>query len=435
MDIKGIAGLKSHFQDTVLSSTHLIHNRPTIFMQIKIALKKLLLLYSLLIFFIFSNSYAFAVEITGYAGVESLGFLHNPIDSQQHNHYLSGVIEPEFYHEWDGGKQSLLFTPYYRLSQHDSRRTHFDIRELTWLKVARDWELRIGIRKEFWGVSESQHLVDIINQTDFIENTDTEDKLGQPMINLALINDWGTVDLYVLTGFRERTFPGIEGRLRSFPAINVGAARFEKHGLEKQLAYALRWSHSIGDWDLGLSHFYGTNRDPSISVKIGNSGKLQLIPYYEMIHQTGLDVQLTRENWLWKLESIIRSGQGKSYFAGTGGFEYTFYNIFESALDIGLVSEYLYDSRGQNAPVAFQDDFLAAVRFAFNDVQSTEILAGVIFDRTNNSKFYNIEASRRLGDSWKIELEARFFSSAPKNDPSYILRDDDHLRFELKYYF
>jgi len=134
-----------------------------------------------------------------------------------------------------------------------------------------------------------------------------------------------------------------------------------KHGIEKHLAYAIRWSHSIDNWDIGFSHFYGTNRDPSILFEKDASGQIQLIPYYEMIHQTGLEVQITQDNWLWKLESIVRSGQGKTYFAGTGGLEYTFYDVFESGLDLGIVSEYLYDSRGSNAPVAFQDDFLAAV--------------------------------------------------------------------------
>ena len=376
-----------------------------------------------------------AFEISGYAGIESLGFFNNPIDSQQHNHYLSAAIEPEFYHEWDEGMQSLLFVPFYRLSQHDNKRTHFDIRELTWLKVANAWELRVGVRKEFWGVAEAKHLVDIINQTDEVENFDREDKLGQPMINLALINDWGTLDLFLLTGFRDRTFPGREGRLRTLPEIDVGEERYEKHGFEKNMAYAIRWSHAIGDWDIGLSHFYGTSRDPTILIEEDGAGNTQLIPYYEMIHQTGIDVQLTDENWLWKLESIVRSGQGSTYFAGIGGFEYTFFNLFESALDLGVLAEYLYDSRGSHSQVALQDDFLVALRFGFNDVQSTEVLAGIIFDRTNNAKFYNIEASRRLGESWKVELEARFFSSAPKNDPSYFLRKDDHLRVELRYYF
>ncbi len=376
-----------------------------------------------------------ALELSGYVGAESLGFLNTPEFPQQHSHYLSAVIQPQWVHDWDGGKQSLAFVPFFRLSQHDQRRTHFDIRELTWLKTADTWALRTGIRKVFWGVTESQHLVDIINQTDFVENIDTEDKLGQPMINLALKRDWGNLDLFILPGFRERTFAGPEGRL-NFPLLNQGAARFEKTGFEKQVAYALRWSKSIAEWDLGLSHFYGTNRTPTFVPEFDKSGNLsRLTPFYENIHQTGLDVQYTQGNWLWKLEAIARAGQGKPFVAGTGGFEYSFYNAFDSGLDIGIIAEYLYDSRGQRGQTFFQDDIMAGLRFGLNDTQSTEILAGVIFDRTNNTKFYNIEASRRLGDSFKLELEARFFSGADKNDFAFFFRQDSHIRAELRYYF
>ncbi len=386
----------------------------------------------ILLFFNYSNSFAF--EYSGYLGIESLGFLNKPLDENQHDYYLSAIAEVEFYHEWDKGRQSIAFVPFYRYSQYDKQRTHFDIRELTWLKVAENWELRVGFRKVFWGVSEGQHLVDIINQSDLVENTDTEDKLGQPMINLAIIQSWGTVDLFFLTVFRERTFAGKEGRLRSFPEISVGEARYEKGGIEKHLGFAIRWSHSLGDWDLGWSYFYGTSREPSLIIN-SSLGELKLIPYYEMIHQIGLDVQVTKGSWLWKMESIIRSGQGKTFFAETIGFEYSFYNLFESGLDIGLVGEYMYDSRGDNAPTTTEDDFLAAMRFSLNDIQSTEILAGVIFDRRSNEKFYNIEASRRLGDDFKIEIEARFFRGASADDISYFLRKDNHIRAELSYHF
>lgn len=376
-----------------------------------------------------------ALELSGHIGLESLGFFYEGLSQQQHQHYLSGSFQPELYHEWDEGRQSLAFVPFYRLSQHDSRRTHFDIRELTWLKAADDWELRVGIRKVFWGVSESQHLVDIINQTDLVENFDTEDKLGQPMINLALIQDWGTLDFFLLPGFRERTFSGEEGRFRFDPAVDTGEERYEKSGLEKHMAYAIRWSHSIADWDVGVAHFFGTNREPSFIIEPISMETVRLIPYYETIHQTGVDLQYTQDNVLWKLEAIVRSGMGKTYFASTAGFEYTFYSVFDSAIDLGVVAEYLYDTRGSHATNIFQDDFLVAVRLGFNDIQSTELLAGIIFDRENNTKFYNLEASRRIGDNWKAELELRFFSSVPPQDLAYWFRDDDHIRFELRYYF
>ncbi|MEE9356295.1 MAG: hypothetical protein V3U75_11955 [Methylococcaceae bacterium] len=376
-----------------------------------------------------------AFEWSGYVGIEDLGFIHKPTDTRQHRNYVSGVIEPELYHEWDNGQQSLAFVPFFRWSQHDNHRTHFDIRELTWLKVAESWELRVGFRKVFWGVAESQHLIDIINQTDLVENFDTEDKLGQPMVNLAVIGDWGTLDLFFLTGFRERTFPGAEGRPRFFLPAATSDARFEKNGVEKHLGFAARWSKPIGDWDLGFAHFYGMNRDPSFIPEFDSQQQPRLVPYYEMIHQTSVDVQATKGSWLWKLESMVRSGQGKTYFAGTSGLEYTFFNIQDSSIDLGIVAEYLYDGRGSHALTIFQDDFMLGLRFALNDIQSTELLAGVVFDRTTSAKFYNIEASRRIGDHWKVEMEARFFSGASQQDLAYMFRDDDHFRLEVTYHY
>jgi len=74
----------------------------------------------------------------------------------------------------------------------------------------------------------------------------------------------------------------------------------------------------------------------------------------------------------------------------------------------------------KNLQAIFDDDFLTALRFGFNDVQSTEILAGVIFDRTSNARFFNIEASRRLGDSFTLDLEVRLFTGAPQTDPAFF---------------
>ncbi len=376
-----------------------------------------------------------AWEISGSVGIESLAFINQPLDAQQHPHYLSGVIEGELHHEWDEGNQVFAFVPYFRVSQYDNKRTHFDIRELTWVKSSQDWELRLGFRKVFWGVTESKHLVDIVNQRDSVENSDGEDKLGQPMINFAWIQEWGTLDLLLLTGFREMTFAGEQGRLRTQPSVNSDLAQFEKKGFERQVAYAVRWSHSMGDWDVGFSHFYGTSRDPLFLVKTDDSGQVSLIPYYENINQSSLDIQATIGNWLWKGEAMLRDAQSDRTFASTLGFEYTFFNIANSGLDIGLLTEYSYDSRGVFAPSLLQDDFFVGLRFALNDVQDTQILAGIMIDRVSQAQFYNIEASRRFFESFTVDIQARFFNGAPPNDPSYFLRNDSHFRMEMTYHF
>ena len=376
-----------------------------------------------------------AVELSGNIAVEYRGFAHAPLDTQQAQSNFSLSAEPELYHSWDKGKQSLTFVPFVRLDENDAERSHADIRELTWLKASDDWELRLGIRKLFWGVTESQHLVDIINQTDLVERPDGEDKLGQPMLNLALINDWGTVDLFLLPYFRERTFPGINGRLRSQPRVDSDQALYESSDKEKHLDYAVRWAHTLDVWDIGLSHFYGTSRDPRFNLGTDSSGNAVFIPVYDLINQTGLDVQATLDNWLWKLELIRRTGQGHGFYAATGGFEYTFYGVFESPADIGLVMEYLYDDRGKTSPSPFNDDVMMGLRLTLNDEQNTEALLGVIADVDTDAMLYSIEASRRLGERWKLNIEGRLYQYLPASDPLYAYRDDDFIEVELAYYF
>ena len=87
----------------------------------------------------------------------------------QHQEYFSTLFQPEIYLEWNKGKQLLQFTGFARLDQYDTKRTHADIRELYWQSIFKKWELSIGVKKIFWGVTESNHLVDIINQTDVLE--------------------------------------------------------------------------------------------------------------------------------------------------------------------------------------------------------------------------------------------------------------------------
>ena len=375
-----------------------------------------------------------AADWRGYVAAQERIFFEDPVDPRQHGNNFSFSAQPELYHEWADGRQSVTFTPFLRLDQGDDERTHADIRELAWGFVARDYEWTVGISKVFWGVTEAQHLVDIINQTDLVEDLDGEEKLGQPMANLTLIRDWGTIDLFVLPGFRERTFAGVKGRPRIVPRVETALTRYESSQERKHVDLAARWSHVIGDMDIGLSWFHGTSRVPLLNPA-SYQGEIVLAPFYQIIDQAGLDVQLTRGSWLWKLEAIRVDGNYDRHSAATAGFEYTFYGLGGSATDLGLVVEYLYDSRGDKAPVPFEDDVLAGLRFTFNDVQSTDALIGVIRDNGKGSSLFTLEAGRRLGDNWKLSLQGSKFLVKGLDQSLKSFADDDYLQIELGYYF
>ena len=375
-----------------------------------------------------------ALELSGDVSVEGRLFAKDELYDDQKRNNGSIAFEPEFYHEWSSSPDfSFTFVPFFRVDSADSERTHVDIRELNFLMVGTPWELRVGIGKVFWGVTEFVHLVDIINQTDLVENIDGEDKLGQPMVHFSYPGDWGVVDFFLLPYFRERTYPGKEGRLRPPVKVDTDNAEYESGAEESHIDLALRYSQTY-DWgDLGIYYFRGTSREP---ILIPSLKKPVLLPFYDQIDQVGLDLQLVFGNWLWKLESLYRDGTDDNFWAATGGFEYTFVSISDTMMDLGLITEYSYDDREDDATTPFQNDLLFGLRLGVNDAASTELLAGISFDLDESGSVLQIEASRRLTDYLKISLEAwSFFDLEESQTYLYSIRDDDFVRLQLFYYF
>lgn len=376
---------------------------------------------------------AHADELTGYISAEGRLFFHEPLSPDQERNNVSLAIQTEYFHKAASGSFTLV--PFARLDSEDPERSHFDVREFSYLFVDDPWQLLVGASKVFWGVTEFVHLVDIINQTDAVESLDGEDKLGQPMIHFSISREWGLVDLFALPYFRERTFPGRNGRLRAEQVVDAKNAQYESSAEEHHLDLAVRYSKKIHDLDFGVYHFKGTGREPTFQPVSTAEGNVVLIPLYEQINQSGVDLQMTSGQWMFKLENIYRTGQGSNFFAVTGGFEYTFVNIADRQMDLGIVGEWAYDSRRDKATTPYEKDFIVGLRLAVNDQADTIILAGVTQDLEDASRIVTIEGSRRLGKNIKAILETGFFFQQEPQDFAYSLRNDDFVRLQFAHYF
>ncbi|HIK58069.1 MAG TPA: hypothetical protein EYF96_03150 [Nitrospinaceae bacterium] len=385
--------------------------------------------------FFVTASFSQAHEFSGFIGAETRLFPNSALHLGQKDDSISFVAQPEYYHEFEGGS-SFTFVPFYRFDSADRERTHFDIRELTFLWLKDDFELRLGVRKVFWGTTEILHLVDIINQTDLVENVDAEDKLGQPMANISFLRDWGTFDLYWLPYFRERTFVGTSGRLRGSAVVDADRTQYGSGAEEWHSDWAFRYSHFLGDWDVGLAQFVGTSRDPTLLNGTDPEGNAIKIPKYEQIKQTSLDVSYVINEWLWKGEALYRTGQGNDdYFAWTGGFEYTFTRVWNTQMDLGVIGEWMFDTREDEATTAFENDLAGGIRLALNDSASTEALFSWVQDLNSQARFLFLEASRRFGDHLLLTAELRAFINQPAEDFLFEQRADEIMQIELAYYF
>jgi hypothetical protein len=100
-----------------------------------------------------------------------------------------------------------------------------------------------------------------------------------------------------------------------------------------------------------------------------------------------------------------------------------------------MIGEYLYDERGEQAATPFQDDILIGLRWVLNDEQSSEALFGVVADLDGGGQSFSLEASRRLGDSFKLNLDARSFINTEDDPQLDVFSRDDFVRVELAYFF
>lgn len=394
-----------------------------------------------------NTEYSGAIEIENRYFFE-VGQYSEQKDQQQ----WSIALHPEF--SWQSenshaGQWQAHVELFYREDSLDDERSHGDIRQAYIRWQQGDIAVLAGVNRVFWGVTESRHLVDIVNQSDNLEDLDSETKLGQPMMQLTYLSDFGEISTFILPYFRERQFSSNSGRFRPELIINNNDSLFINDADKDAIDIALRYSHYIGDWDIGLSYFLGNSRDPGFILEAQpatsntpSSNSATLIPVYSDIQQWGVDLQYTVDAWLWKFESIYVNdhstieGQKENYLAAVAGFEYTLYQLFDTSADLGLLMEYNYDNRSEVAPAtAFNDDWFLAFRLGMNDSQDTALLAGAYYDPDTGEKFYNIEGETRIGESITAELRLRIIEDTIATDFFHSISQDDYFQFNVKYHF
>jgi hypothetical protein len=374
------------------------------------------------------------IRISGFVELEGRWFPQASAEGPRDRLVGSIAVEPTLEAVWARGDQRLRLTAFGRLDTVTGQRTHADLREAKWVGVFGALEATIGLDRRFWGVTESVHLVDVINQYDTLEDVDREDKLGQPMLSLAWTTPYGTFSGFFLPYFREQRFPGRDDR----PAAPLPVDRDRAvlpGGNHWRTDWALRWKHVLGPADIGVSYFSGVGRDPLFRPDVSATGSPVLVPVYQTIDQLGLDAQLTVGSLLLKLEALKQWNPTRDYAAFVAGFEYTFAGITSAGADLGVLAEYLYDERGRAGPSAFNNDLFVGLRYSGNDTASSELLVGAVVDLNGAGTAVNLEAARRLGAHWRLSVDARLFFNVNATDPLAILRDDDFVQFKLQYHF
>ena len=249
------------------------------------------------------------------------------------------------------------------------------------------------------------------------------------MIAASFYRDFGDVDFYFLPYFRERIFPGANGRPRLKLEIDENSISYESSKSEKHIDLALRYSLMIDDFDIGFSHFYGHSRNPKLII---NQSSFKLDQHYPLLSQTGIDIQATKDSWLYKFEAISAELMSERHLSAAGGLEYTYYGLNNSSQDLGLIIEYLFDDRND---YPFNNEGSIGLRWTRNDINSSALLAGSIIDLDGNSNQFFIEYEQRLKNEFKIFVEAIISGSIDSSDYNYAFKDDSNFKIKIAKYF
>lgn len=390
-------------------------------------MRALLLLFSLL-------AVGCGVKTAGYVAADGRAFAQaQKYPGQARDDGVSLVAEPEVSLESDDQERTATIRPFYRLDPLDDRRSHADLRQGD-ARIRADWfEASGGVGQISWGVLESYRPTDAIGQMDFVEGPSSTARLGQPYAEVGVIGEKTSLRLYYLPYLRERTFPGLRGRLR-FPTLtDVDDPSFETRARQWQPTGAARFVTSTGDFDLGIGLFSGLGREPRFVAEL-LTGQVQ--PRYDLMHQASADAQYTIGPFVLKAEGFVRAWSKDLRVFGGGGFgaDYTLFKLLGDA-DLSFAAEMLLDSRPLGAPFTFfEHDAFGGLRLAFNDPSSTEITGGAIVDVVDGTTFARLEIGRRFGDHWRASIDGNgFLSPGGKLESSFV--KDDYARVRIAYFF
>lgn len=383
---------------------------------------------------------AATTQASSWLDLEIRYFPDGPASPEQAESRPGGSIGGQL--QWQGSiaeeaidTELILFA---RVDSEDSNRTHADLREASLRWQSEQWRWLAGVSKVFWGAAESVHLVNIVNQVDLVEDPSLEEHLGQPMLSGQRALGPGFLELYALPWFRPREYPANDARLRPpFPLSDQ--IEYESGAGQRHLDFAARYQWTQGSYDIGLSVFHGTGREPTLRVE-PIMGVATIIQRYEQITQLGFDLQgAVSGDWVLKAEGMVREGQGPTFGAFAGGVEYTFWAISEAGADLTFNVEYIYDGRLDGTldapapPALFDNNLFLGARYAFNNFSLTELRAGLYMELSELAGLGVLEFRHRLRDDLLLEGRTAFGNNIPDEPLLAPLREDGFVEVRMKW--
>lgn len=365
-------------------------------------------------------------SVTSVTAQDLKGFLS--FDTTLYNEDLAGVSSVTRFSGEVGSSFNLgdaldfQFRVFGTYNPEDSAGSYIDptIAKLTY--SAGDWELVAGYDIVYWGVVESQKIVNVVNQRDQLRDLEGSMPLGQLMVGAVYNGPSASVEAYVLPRFTPLNFGSDRRRLGYTLPVDDDRPIYESAEGRSNVDFALRVSGSAGDLEYGVFAFDGTLRQPEFVFDAATS---TLRPFYRQGTQYGLELQYTLGATLLKFEGRhTELDNGPSYQNLVYGAEYVIGSPFGTRNELVLYLEHNWDSRGVASPNVFQNDLFVGARLNISNGLGTSIRVGGYYDLDYGSLFASARVETRLNDSVSLLAQAYLVDAG---DPADVLTGADNL--------
>lgn len=340
-------------------------------------------------------------------------------------------LAPEW--RWAESGKTIVISPALYVEGANNGRTRFDLNELYFSTRMGETIIKTGISRLFWGVTESRHLVDVVNPPDLAHNYAAEQRLSTAMLYVTHPTPIGQLETLLLPWERDPKYPGTAGRPRTELPINNTV----EHTNGTPPAFAARLAISQGDYDTHIYFFRGLDRETVLAARTqGLAAPTELTPTRRLVRQWGADLQVPTGNFLVKSELTYRSGYSRNFFSGVAGGEYALNGINGSVVDVNLLGEYQFDLRPADAPLTTPSHAVyGGFRVALNDAASTEFKFGVVAETASGARIWRGNASRRIAKNWTIEASMDVFDHVRKSPSLMGYKKESHAEVLAKYHF
>jgi len=403
------------------------------------------------------------LEYRGYVGADSQAYLTRPDDKHPANFTLQQQLELEYIRDnFKGGVTLYAQEDSYDLSDEKNERTFLRLDEL-YGSYNFDNDMLFGGRNiRFWGALEANNIVDTFNTRDF--RTDMLDPQKQGAWNVAYTHYTRSGEIALIVKLYEE-----QERMAAYPYVyfffpsyvDYDASLQSEESLYRPTAY-LKWSGSTDteyavDYALILQHGFDSQRAFSgVFDPVNMVARLSQKVYLANKAMT-YDTMVVGATLL-KLEAQVTDVIGTTYTASPiggrlrvgdyyqfgAGIEHTLTAVLNEA-DLGLIAEYYYyNTFDHSADVAddldlfqiFENDLFLGLRYTFNDISDSSVIAGTVIDMAYREQSYSVEYETRFFDVLSMKADYAYINPSKETLTAYhLMQRHQRIGINLAYHF